>query len=160
MHLWLPGEILRSASLIRKLKFCLKLVVNVCYLLPKICRFCWHRIRSESDDQNGLCPACRKVYTENPANFKPLSTEDIQKLKVQKRKQDQQKKQKSENGKRHLADLRVVQKNLVFVVGISPRIADPDVLKKNEFFGKFGKIHKVVVNPCLQVLQGTMNIGL
>lgn len=39
----------------------------------------------------------------------------------------------------------------MFVVGISPRIADPDVLKKNEFFGKFGKIHKVVVNPCLQV---------
>ncbi|ODM94484.1 CCR4-NOT transcription complex subunit 4 [Orchesella cincta] len=116
----------------------------------QICRFCWHRIRSESDDQNGSCPACRKAYSENPATFKPLSSEDIQKIKLQKRQKDQQKKQKSESGKRHLADLRVVQKNLVFVVGISPRIADSDVLKKNEFFGKFGKIHKVVVNPCLQ----------
>lgn len=24
----------------------------------QICRFCWHRIRT---DENGLCPACRKV---------------------------------------------------------------------------------------------------
>ncbi|KAL0155098.1 hypothetical protein M9458_049361, partial [Cirrhinus mrigala] len=23
----------------------------------QICRFCWHRIRT---DENGLCPACRK----------------------------------------------------------------------------------------------------
>lgn len=41
---------------------------------------------------------------------------------------------------------RVVQKNLVFVVGLSQRLADPEVLKKPEYFGKFGKIHKVVIN--------------
>ena len=42
---------------------------------------------------------------------------------------------------------RVVQRNLVFVVGLSPRLADVDVLKKHEYFGKFGKMHKVVINP-------------
>ena len=41
---------------------------------------------------------------------------------------------------------RVVQKNLVFVVGLSQRLADTEVLKKAEYFGKFGKIHKVVIN--------------
>ena len=41
---------------------------------------------------------------------------------------------------------RVVQKNLVFVIGLSPRLADPEVLKKNEYFGKFGRIYKVVIN--------------
>ena len=41
---------------------------------------------------------------------------------------------------------RVVQRNLVFVVGLSTRLADPEVLKKHEYFGKFGKIHKVVIN--------------
>ena len=41
---------------------------------------------------------------------------------------------------------RVVQKNLVFVVGLSQRLVDPDVLKKHEYFGKFGKIHKVAIN--------------
>ena len=39
----------------------------------QICRFCWHRIRT---DENGLCPACRKAYSENPADFKPLSNEE------------------------------------------------------------------------------------
>ena len=39
----------------------------------QICRFCWHRIRT---DENGLCPACRKAYPENPADFKPLSNEE------------------------------------------------------------------------------------
>jgi len=43
--------------------------------------------------------------------------------------------------------VRVVQKNLVFVIGLSPRLADAEVLKKHEYFGKFGKILKVVINP-------------
>ena len=41
---------------------------------------------------------------------------------------------------------RVVQKNLVFVIGLSPRLAEPDILRKNEYFGKYGKIYKVVIN--------------
>lgn len=40
----------------------------------------------------------------------------------------------------------MVQKNLVFVVGLSKKLADPETLKKQEYFGKFGKIHKVVIN--------------
>jgi len=39
-----------------------------------------------------------------------------------------------------------VQKNLIFVVGLSGRIADTEVLKRGEYFGRFGKIVKVVVN--------------
>jgi len=118
----------------------------------QICRFCWHRIRM---NENGLCPACRKAYSENPANFKPLSAEELQKMKLQKRQKEQQKKQKNFDNRRHLADLRVVQKNLVFVVGLSSRIADAEILKRNEYFGKFGKIVKIVVNSCLQVSPGT-----
>ena len=40
----------------------------------------------------------------------------------------------------------MVQRNLVFVIGLSPRLADPEVLKKNEYFCKYGKIYKVVIN--------------
>lgn len=50
------------------------------------------------------------------------------------------------DSRKHLGELRVVQKNLVFVVGITPRIADPELLKKGEYFGRFGRIHKIVVN--------------
>ncbi|XP_012235204.1 protein kinase 4 isoform X2 [Linepithema humile] len=109
----------------------------------QICRFCWHRIRT---DENGLCPACRKAYSENPADFKPLSKEEIARLKAEKRLKDQQRKQRVTENRKHLANVRVVQKNLVFVVGLPMRLADADVLKKHEYFGKFGKIHKVVIN--------------
>lgn len=118
----------------------------------QICRFCWHRIRT---DENELCPACRKAYPENPADFKPLSQEQVRSieaevwklsklkpyhlphffsllsqisaLKAEKRQRDQQRKQKISENRKHLANVRVVQKNLVFVVGLPPRLADAEV---------------------------------
>ena len=45
----------------------------------QICRFCWNKLRTEG---NGLCPACRQAYTENPADFKPLTSEEMAKIKV------------------------------------------------------------------------------
>ncbi|CAG08675.1 unnamed protein product [Tetraodon nigroviridis] len=109
----------------------------------QICRFCWHRIRT---DENGLCPACRKPYPEDPAVYKPLSQEDIQRIKNEKKQKQNEKKQKVTENRKHLASVRVVQRNLVFVVGLSQRLADPEVLKRPEYFGRFGKIHKVVIN--------------
>ncbi|XP_076472160.1 CCR4-NOT transcription complex subunit 4-like isoform X2 [Babylonia areolata] len=109
----------------------------------QICRFCWHRIRT---DENGLCPACRKQYPEDPAEFKPLTDDEVQNIKKERKQKECQRKQKAAENRKHLANVRVVQKNLVFVVGLSPRLADPEVLKKQEYFGKFGKIHKVVIN--------------
>lgn len=55
---------------------CSKLI-KLCVLFiffHQICRFCWHRIRT---DENELCPACRKAYPENPADFTPLSQEQV-----------------------------------------------------------------------------------
>uniref|UniRef100_A0A672NQX3 CCR4-NOT transcription complex subunit 4 n=1 Tax=Sinocyclocheilus grahami TaxID=75366 RepID=A0A672NQX3_SINGR len=109
----------------------------------QICRFCWHRIRT---DENGLCPACRKPYPEDPAVYKPLSQEEIQRIKNEKKQKQNEKKQKVTENRKHLASVRVVQRNLVFVVGLSQRLADAEVLKRPEYFGKFGKIHKVVIN--------------
>ncbi|XP_078719949.1 CCR4-NOT transcription complex subunit 4 isoform X1 [Lampetra fluviatilis] len=109
----------------------------------QICRFCWHRIRT---DENGLCPACRKPYSENPAVYKPLSTEELQRIKSEKKQKQNERKHKLSENRKHLGSVRVVQRNLVFVVGLSQRLADHEVLKRPEYFGKFGKIHKVVVN--------------
>ena len=71
----------------------------------------------------------------------------IVRIKKERRQKEVQKKQKLSENRRHLADVRVVQKNLVFIVGLSQRLADAEVLKKMEYFGKFGKILKVVINP-------------
>jgi hypothetical protein len=69
----------------------------------QICRFCWHRIRT---DEIELCPACRKAYPENPADFTPLTQEQISALKAEKRQRDQQRKQKLTENRKHLANVR------------------------------------------------------
>lgn len=52
---------------------------------------------------------------------------------------------------------RVVQKNLVFVVGLSPRLCDAETLRRHEYFGKFGKIHKVVINQSTSYVGSQVN---
>ncbi|CAH1763669.1 7353_t:CDS:10, partial [Entrophospora sp. SA101] len=86
----------------------------------QICRFCWHHIK---EILNGLCPACRRVYSEQTIEFTPISPEE-----------------------KHLANMRVVQKNLVYVIGISPKIANEEILRSHDYFGQYGKIAKIVVN--------------
>lgn len=109
---------------------CHRIIMILIHLLKhlclkfKICRFCWHRIRT---DENGLCPACRKAYPEDPADFKPLSQEEVARLKAEKRQRDLQRKQRLTENRKHLANVRVVQRNLVFVVGLPVRLADPEV---------------------------------
>ena len=75
-----------------------------------------------------------------------MSYSRIVRIKKERRHKEVQKKQKLSENRRHLADVRVVQKNLVFIVGLSHRLADAEILRKNEYFGKFGKITKVVIN--------------
>jgi hypothetical protein len=43
-----------------------------------------------------------------------------------------------------LRDVRVVQRNLVYVIGLSPPVAKPDTLKSMPYFGQYGRIVKVV----------------
>ena len=113
---------------------------------------------------NGLCPACRREFSEKPADFKPPSSEDVSSIKVwteripvssnlafvqgRKKQKEPNKKVKMVQGKRKTpnSDTRVVQSNLVFVSGLPTRIADPEILKRPEYFGKFGKIHRIIIN--------------
>ena len=86
-----------------------------------------------------LLSSVSQAYSENPADFKPLTTEEMARIKAEKRQKDQvlqffwgkrklklnfilqAKKLKISENRKHLANVRVVQKNLVFVVGLSPR---------------------------------------
>lgn len=66
-------------------------------------------------------------YPEDPAVYKPLSQEELQRIKNEKKQKQNERKQKISENRKHLASVRVVQKNLVFVVGLSQRLADPEV---------------------------------
>lgn len=105
----------------------------------QICRFCWHRLRT---DENGLCPACRQAFPDIPVSFNPeISAEE---LKKQKKRNKERKSNKDQVFKpQDLATLRVVQKNLVFVIGLSSRLTQEDLKKE---FAHFGKIIKFVHN--------------
>ena len=46
----------------------------------------------------------------------------------------------------HLANVRVIQHNLVYVIGLAPNLASEAMLRRDEYFGQYGKIVKVVVN--------------
>ena len=46
----------------------------------------------------------------------------------------------------NLVDARVIQRDLVYVVGLPVKYANEDTLLKYEFFGQYGPIKKVVVN--------------
>ncbi len=126
----------------------------------QICRFCWHKIR---EDGNQRCPACRKVYDETEAEFTPVPLEEINRMKMKKRAVRERREAAAEaeldktpagmaltneivNSRKHLSEFRVVQRNLVYVIGISAKIAHEHILKEPEFFGQFGKIIKIVVN--------------
>ncbi|CAH8575584.1 unnamed protein product [Schistosoma rodhaini] len=112
----------------------------------QVCRFCWAKIINE---ENGLCPACRKEYnSEKPASYKPISETEESRCKSSRKRRDYIKKTKlNPEMLKILPELRVVQPNLIFVVGLPTWISkDKEILKGQNYFGRYGKIFKVEVN--------------
>ncbi|OBZ75632.1 hypothetical protein A0H81_04826 [Grifola frondosa] len=111
----------------------------------QVCRFCWHHIK---ENLNGRCPACRREYTDEAVQFKPVNKEDHKRLTQQKKQRERERKELDGLGRRHLANVRVVQRNVVYVVGLGPRFAKEELiptLRSNEYFGQYGKISKIVI---------------
>ncbi|KAF9265773.1 hypothetical protein L218DRAFT_923105 [Marasmius fiardii PR-910] len=111
----------------------------------QICRFCWHHIK---ENLNKRCPACRRIYTDDGVEFKPIATEDHKRLTQQKKQRERERKELETLGRRNLANVRVVQRNVVYVVGIGPRFAKEELiptLRSHEYFGQYGKINKILL---------------
>ena len=45
-----------------------------------------------------------------------------------------------------LSQERILQKNVVYVIGLSPKIANKETLQKHESFGQYGNILKILTN--------------
>ena len=108
---------------------------------------------------NGLCPACRRPYSDENIEYKLITPEETGAHKArqaQKQKKTQaalqKEKQKAEAdnlSRKHLAGMRVVQKNLVYVTGLSPNSQEDQLLQTlrgDQYFGQYGKIIKIVVS--------------
>uniref|UniRef100_A0A914YDH8 CCR4-NOT transcription complex subunit 4 n=1 Tax=Panagrolaimus superbus TaxID=310955 RepID=A0A914YDH8_9BILA len=107
----------------------------------QICRFCWHRIKT---DENGLCPACRQPYSENPVTFCPSIPSKTQPHSERKVKEKTKEKKKDIiDARKHLSPYRVIQKNLVYVVGLPQCYATEKLLRS--IFEKHGKITNLII---------------
>ena len=105
---------------------------------------------------NGLCPACRRRYDDQSIEWKIVSPEEQKadialqaRKKALARKKETEQRQVETNNRKHLAGLRVVQKNLVYVVGLSQQSSEEEFLKTlrgDQYFGQYGKIIKIVVS--------------
>ncbi|KAL1920813.1 uncharacterized protein VTP21DRAFT_11448 [Calcarisporiella thermophila] len=79
-------------------------------------------------------------------NSLPFLLKNSSVIKKQKKQKEREKKEHEMQSRKNLANMRVVQKNLVYVIGLSPRVANEETLKQPEFFGQYGKISKIVIN--------------
>ncbi|XP_035211072.1 uncharacterized protein LOC118185341 [Stegodyphus dumicola] len=94
------------------------------------------------------CECYYQVYPDNPVNFKPMTQEQMLKIRNRKKKKDLEKKQKIDEIKKNLADRRVLQKNLVFIVGLPQGLeSDKEKFEKiMEPFKQIGPVLKCMVN--------------
>ena len=84
--------------------------------------------------------------------------------KKQEQRQKEVQKRESENASRkHLQGLRVVQKNLVYVVGLSPSMHNDHIyehLRGDQYFGQYGKIVKIVVSKAKHSDPSGQSLGI
>lgn len=66
------------------------------------------------------------------------------------KKKEAEKREIEASSRKNLAGVRVVQKNLVYVIGLNPTIRDENqllqTLRGREYFGQYGEIEKIVVS--------------
>lgn len=119
----------------------------------QICRFCWHHIKTTLNDK---CPACRRSYSQQEKEgildreILPISKSES--IKDSFNSQPNRISQTPILQKyQHLADTRIIQRNLVYVIGIpydtKPQsISLEEKLSSSECFGKYGNVIRIVLN--------------
>ncbi|KAG7564590.1 RNA recognition motif domain eukaryote [Arabidopsis suecica] len=111
----------------------------------QICVWCWHHIMdmAEKDQSEGRCPACRTPYDKEKIVGMTVDQERLTSEGNMDRKKTQKSKLKPSEGRKPLTSVRVVRRNLVYIVGLPLNLADEDLLQHKEYFGQYGKVLKV-----------------
>ncbi|KAK9462972.1 uncharacterized protein V1516DRAFT_620668 [Lipomyces oligophaga] len=121
----------------------------------QVCQFCYNNIR-QNPQLNGRCPGCRRPYDDESVEYRVVTAEEWRQDHQKQTRREKEKKMKEKERKeieqasrKHLSGMRVIQKNLVYVVGLNPHIPYEELhntLRGDQFFGQYGKIQKIVVN--------------
>ncbi|EER41497.1 CCR4-NOT core complex subunit Not4 [Histoplasma capsulatum H143] len=135
----------------------------------QICQFCYNNIKTHSEE--GRCPNCRRVYDESTIQYRVPDVDEFKAdlaLKHRKaaaaKKREAEKREIEASSRRNLAGVRVVQKNLVYVIGLNPTIRDESqllqTLRGDQYFGQYGDIEKIVVSKAKPGGNPNQGIGV
>ncbi|KAJ0260119.1 hypothetical protein HA466_0063700 [Hirschfeldia incana] len=126
---------------------------NPCKCGYQICVWCWHHIieMAEKDKTQGRCPACRTSYDKEKVVGMTASCERlVAELNNDRKKSLKAAKPKaSSEGRKDLSltGVRVIQRNLVYVMSLPFDLADEDQrFQRREYFGQYGKVVKVAMS--------------
>ncbi|KAL0735212.1 hypothetical protein Bca4012_011422 [Brassica carinata] len=122
-----------------------------------ICVWCWHHIvdMAEKDQIEGRCPACRTPYDKEKVVGMTVNCDSLASDGNMERKKAQKSKSKPSDGRKQLTSVRVIQRNLVYIVGLPLDLADEDLLHHKEYFGQYityAKEEEAV--RCIQAVHG------
>ena len=128
----------------------------------QICAWCWHQLmeRAAAEDGKAKCPACRTTYDEGAIRFDAPPPEELQREASAKRKGSGSggsgsssapasasaalpAPQQPANDRKHLINVRVVQRNLVYVVGLTAPYCREETLRRHDLLTRYGKIAKL-----------------
>lgn len=134
--------------------------VKACHCGYQVCLWCLHTIRERL---NRRCPACRTLYEEHNFKFDDVNPEQAAKeakeRKTAKKERERREKLKQfereraralvlsqQKAKSNLKHARILQRNLVYVIGLSLTLAREEVIRRSDMFGRFGRIIRALVN--------------
>ncbi|RLM60213.1 putative GPI-anchored protein PB15E9.01c [Panicum miliaceum] len=143
-----------------------------------ICVWCWHHIidMAEKEETEGRCPACRTPYDKDRiVKMAATCNRMVAEKNAEKKHKIQKVKPKAATAaaaaatstveaKKHLAGVRVIQRNLVYIIGLPAHLCNESVLERREYFGQYGKVLKVSVSrptgPPSQQASANNNISV
>ncbi|CAI4220007.1 unnamed protein product [Parascedosporium putredinis] len=109
------------------------------------------------DEDDSWLPLCIEEFDLSDRNFRPCPcgyqeaefraniTKNQRKRAQEQRQKEAQKREAEKENRKNLVGVRVVQKNLVYVTGLTPTVREDELtktLRKPEFFGQYGNIQK------------------
>ncbi|CAN4101726.1 unnamed protein product [Withania somnifera] len=115
----------------------------------EICVWCWHHIMDMAEKENteGRCPACRFPYNkEKIVGMAAKCDKVVAEVSTEKRSSSRKGKSKTADSRKQLNSVRVIQRNLVYIVGLPLSLADEDLLQRKEYFSQYGKVMKVSIS--------------
>jgi len=112
----------------------------------QVCPFCYGRLK----EGGGLCPGCRAPYKDQEPIYEKPDLEKLREQREEIKRREREEKQQASKTLDSLANVRVIQRNLVYVTGLPLKHAYDDVLAGPKWFKPYGRILKCVANRSVQ----------